>query len=48
MSLYCPGADELLFTENESNSERLWVPSTTPYVKDAFHEYLVNGRREVL
>ena len=45
-ALYCPGADELLFTENESNSERLFgVQPPTPYVKDAFHEYLVNGRR---
>jgi hypothetical protein len=45
-ALYCSGADELLFTENESNSERLCgVQSPTPYVKDAFHEYLVNGRR---
>jgi hypothetical protein len=27
-SLYCPGADELLFTENESNSQRLFgVPA---------------------
>jgi hypothetical protein len=45
-SLYCSGADELLFTENESNCERLYgVQSPKPYVKDAFHECLVNGRR---
>jgi hypothetical protein len=44
--LFCSGAPELLFTENETNTERLFgVPSPTPYVKDAFHEYLVNGRR---
>src|SRR6266508_5363036 len=39
-------AVELLFTENESNAERLWgAPNRTPYVKDAFHEYIVNGRK---
>ena len=33
--LYCDDADELLFTENESNAERLWgVPNATPFVKD--------------
>ncbi len=35
----------VLFTENESNSVRLWgAPSYTPYVKDAFHEYVCGGR----
>ena len=35
----------LLFTENDSNSELLWdAPNTSPYVKDAFHEYVVNRR----
>jgi Mannosylglycerate hydrolase MGH1-like glycoside hydrolase domain len=44
-ALYFSGADDLLFTENESNSERLFgVPSPTPYVKDAFHEYLVKNQ----
>ncbi len=48
-ALYCPGADELLFTENETNTERLYgVPSPTPYVKDAFHACVVNGRREAV
>ncbi len=43
--LYCDGADELLFTENETNTERLYrVPPPTPYVKDAFHDYVVNSR----
>src|SRR5262245_14470785 len=47
--LYCGGADELLFTENETNNERLFrVASRTRYVKDAFHEYVVNGRREAV
>jgi hypothetical protein len=47
--LYCSGADDLLFTENETNNERLYgVPSPTPYVKDAFHAYVVNGKREAV
>ena len=48
-ALYCSGADELLFTENETNNERLYgVPSPTPYVKDAFHAYVVNGKGEAV
>jgi len=42
--LFCEGVPELLFTENESNAERLWGrPNTSPWVKDAFHRYLVAG-----
>ena len=38
-----PGA-ELLFTENETNAERVFgAPNPTPYVKDAFHERVVHG-----
>ena len=34
---------EVLFTENESNLEKLFgVPNSTPYVKDAFHRYLID------
>jgi hypothetical protein len=48
-SLYCAGTPELLFTENESNAERLWKqPNASPYVKDAFHAYVVSGRREAV
>ena len=40
---------ELLFTENESNASRLWgQPNATPYVKDAFHEYVISGRGEAV
>ena len=43
-SLSCDGTPELLFTENESNASRLWnQPNPSPYVKDAFHEYVVGG-----
>ena len=42
--LYCDGDAELLFTENETNTQRLWSqPNATPYVKDAFHNYLIAG-----
>ena len=37
--LHCDGTPELLFTENESNAQRLWgQPNASPYVKDAFHD----------
>ena len=45
-TLSCEGARELLFTENETNAERLWgQPNATPYVKDAFHRYVIAGDR---
>ncbi len=48
-TLYCEGAGELLFTENETNNERLFhSPNRTPYVKDGINNYLVNGRREAV
>jgi hypothetical protein len=43
--LHCDGAPELLFTENETNAQRLWgQPSASPYVKDAFHAYVIAGQ----
>jgi hypothetical protein len=43
-TLQCEGAPELLFTENETNIKRLWGQANpSPYVKDAFHEYVVFG-----
>ncbi len=39
----------LLFTENETNVARLFGGSNaTPYVKDAFHEYLCAGRADAV
>jgi Glycosyl hydrolase family 63 C-terminal domain len=41
--LYCDGAAELLFTENETNNERLFhTPKPTPYVKDGINDYVVH------
>src|ERR1700736_5307531 len=38
--LLCAGEPELLFTENETNSARLFgARNRSPFVKDAFHEY---------
>ncbi len=38
-------APALLFTENETNGARLFgVANATPYVKDAFHAYVIEGR----
>jgi len=48
-TLNCDGSPELLFTENESNASRLWGQSNpSPYVKDAFHDYIVAGKREAV
>jgi hypothetical protein len=47
--LHCDGAPALLFTENETNAGRLWgQPNASPYVKDAFHEYIISGRGEAI
>ncbi|HVY46818.1 MAG TPA: glucosidase [Minicystis sp.] len=44
--VYVEGAPELLFTENETNAERLWgAPNRTPFVKDAFHDAVVGRDR---
>ena len=45
----CEDADALLFTENETNTERLYSsPNATPYVKDAFHDYVIHGHKEAV
>ncbi|HEX6553419.1 MAG TPA: hypothetical protein VF026_11710 [Ktedonobacteraceae bacterium] len=45
-NLYCEDADNLLFTNNDTNLKRLFgVQDSAPYVKDAFHEYLIHGNR---
>ena len=47
--LACDGTPELLFTENESNVERLWgQPNPSPFVKDAFHRYVVGGETDAV
>ncbi|MFG2003473.1 hypothetical protein ACGFNU_30370 [Spirillospora sp. NPDC048911] len=47
--LYCGGRPELLFTENETNHQRVSSrQNTSPYVKDAFDRYVVHGDEEAV
>jgi Glycosyl hydrolase family 63 C-terminal domain len=47
--LYCENSPELLFTENETNSERLFgVKNASPYVKDGFNRYVVEGVKDAV
>ena len=42
--LYCEGDVPLLFTENETNNERLFgTPNASRYVKDGINNYVVQG-----
>jgi len=48
-TLQCEGNPELLFTENETNTARLWgQTNASPYVKDAFHNYLVSNKEDAV
>ena len=48
-SLYCEGTPHLLFTENETNNERIFgTPNASPYVKDGINNYVVSGRQEAV
>jgi hypothetical protein len=39
----------LLFTENETNNERIFgTPNASPYVKDGINNYVVNGKRDAV
>jgi len=47
--LRADGDPQLLFTENETNNERLWgTANSSPFVKDAFHEYVIDGRADAV
>jgi Glycosyl hydrolase family 63 C-terminal domain len=44
--LYCEGDVALLFTDNETNNQRLFgTPNTSPYVKDGVNNYVVSGKQ---
>jgi hypothetical protein len=46
---YCEEADELLFTENETNVQRLFgVANSCPYVKDGINDCVVSGDRDAV
>src|SRR6516225_7399849 len=43
--LYCLGDVSLLFTENETNNERIFgTPNDGPYVKDGINNYIVSHK----
>jgi hypothetical protein len=43
--LYCEGDVPLLFTENETNTQRIFgVPNRSPYVKDSINNYIIHGQ----
>ncbi len=47
--LLCAGQAEMLFTENETNNARLFnTKNRTPYVKDAFHEFVIRGNKSAV
>ena len=49
VSLYADGNPQLLFTENETNNERLFgARNAAPYVKDGINDYVVLGRQEAV
>ncbi len=47
--LYCEPPHELLFTENETNCERLFgVSNASPFVKDGIDNYVVRGQKSAV
>ncbi|MGK7917842.1 MAG: glucosidase, partial [Prochloraceae cyanobacterium] len=47
--LYCEGTPQLLFTENETNNEKLFSSANAyPYLKDGINDYVVSGKENVL
>jgi hypothetical protein len=47
--LYVDGNATLLFTENETNTERVFgTANRTPYVKDGIHNYVVHGKSDAV
>ena len=47
--LFCDGAPELLFTENETNTRRLYGhDSGSEFAKDGINDYIVGGNRHAI
>jgi Glycosyl hydrolase family 63 C-terminal domain len=47
--LYCEADVPLLFTENETNNQRIFnSPNNTPYVKDGINDHIVFGKKGVI
>ena len=46
---YAEGASALLFTENETNTERLvGAPNPSPYVKDGIGNFIIHGKQDAV
>jgi hypothetical protein len=46
---YFEKPNAILFTENETNYQRLFhIPNQSPYVKDAFHEYIIHQKPDAI
>jgi hypothetical protein len=47
--LYCEGSPELLFTENDTNTQRLFnFANGNHFVKDGINDYIVHGNRNAI
>ncbi|MEA5541836.1 glucosidase [Limnoraphis robusta Tam1] len=47
--LYCDRAVPLLFTENETNTQRIFnIPNASPYVKDGINNYIIDGKLDAV
>ena len=47
--LYCEAPTELLFTENETNDQRLFgIGNASQFVKDGINDYIVHRRKEAV
>jgi len=46
---YADGVSAFLFTENETNNQRLFgTPNSSPYVKDGIENYIVHGSKDAV
>ena len=46
---YCDGIVKLLFTENETNHQRIFgTPNASPYTKDGINNFIVHGQQEAI
>lgn len=47
--LYCDSPDAVLFTNNETNKQRLFnLPNDVPFVKDGINDYFVHGQKQAV
>src|SRR5436190_15354048 len=46
---HCENAEQFLFTENESNLQRLWgVPNHSPFVKDSINDAVIQNKIDIV